>query len=123
MNDLQAQQEPSNKSASKEASRRASKTKFPTGMFATAALCSAVMVFTISAVFAQSNAPCINSFSLKDKVIIDTTHSNVQNTSSEQPLTICNRNNQQIGWLTWLFKRNDSVDFHYLDLLELLSRK
>lgn len=97
--------------------------QFPTGMFVSAALFSSIMVFVISAVFAQSNAPCISNYGMQDKVIIDTQRANIQNTASDQALAICNRNNQQIGWLTWLFRRSDSVDFHYLDLLELLSRK
>lgn len=100
-----------------------SKKQFPTTMFATAALFSGIMVFVISAVFAQANAPCLSSFDMRGKVVVDTSHPNAQIISSEQTLAICNRNNQQIGWLTWIFKHSDSVDFHYLDLLELLSRK
>ncbi|MGB3725080.1 MAG: hypothetical protein WA981_04875 [Glaciecola sp.] len=108
---------------SKQSVPLTSKKSFPTRMFLTAGVCSAAMVLVISSVFAQANAPCISSYSLQDKVVIDTTHANIQSTSGEQPLAICNRNNQQIGWLTWLFKHSDSVEFHYLDLLELLSRK
>ena len=92
-------------------------------MFATAGIASVAMVFVISAVFAEANAPCINSYSLQNKVIVDTTNASQQVTQGDQPLAICNRNNQQIGWLTWVFKQSDSVEFHYLDLLELLSRK
>lgn len=100
-----------------------SKQKFPTRMFVTAGVFSAAMVFVISSVFAQANAPCINSYSLQNKVVVNTTNPSQEVTQSEQPLAICNRNNQQIGWLTWIFKQSDSVEFHYLDLLELLSRK
>ncbi|MFT6269327.1 MAG: hypothetical protein ACJAVV_002152 [Alphaproteobacteria bacterium] len=97
--------------------------QFPTTMLVTATLFSGLMMFAISSVFAQANAPCLSSLAMHDRVVVDTTHSNAQVISSDQPLVICNRNNQQIGWLTWLFKRSDSEEFHYLDLLELLSRK
>ena len=97
--------------------------QFPTTMLVTAALFSGVMMFVISSVFAQANAPCLSSHGITSAVVVDTSQSSSQAASVDQPLVICNRNNQQIGWLTWLFKRSDSVNFHYLDLLELLSRK
>ena len=101
---------------------RKNEPRFPTRMFLTAGIASAAMVFVISSVFAQANTPCINSYSLQNKVIVDTSSSVQQMTKSDTPLQICNRNNQQIGWLTWVFKESDSVQFHYLDLLELLYR-
>jgi ABC-type phosphate transport system permease subunit len=99
------------------------KQKFPTQMFVTAGIMSMFMVFVISSVFAQANAPCINSYSLHNKVVVNTTNPSQQATQGDQPIVICNRNNQQIGWLTWIFKQSGNVEFHYLDLLELLSRK
>jgi len=108
---------------SQATSLQTTKRQFPTGMFVSAALFSSVMVFVISAVFAQANTPCLSNYDMQGKVIIDTQHSSIQSPSNNQELTICNRNNQKIGWLTWIFKRSESVDFHYLDLLELLSRK
>ncbi len=97
--------------------------RFPLQMFATAAIISGVMVFVISAVFTQANAPCLSHYSVNDSVIVDTSSSSPQATIDNHPLIICNRNNQQISWLTWLLKQSDSVQFHYLDLIELLSRK
>jgi hypothetical protein len=107
------------------------KKQFPTSMFATATIVSGLMVFVISAVFNQANQPCLShhalhSNPLQNNLIIDTSgasRSGRQNTDSSEPMSFCNRDNQQIGWLTWLFNRSDSVEFHYLDLLELLSRK
>ena len=97
--------------------------KFPTRMFATAACVSAFMFLMISVGFAQENAPCLHSYSMQNSTIVNTSHNfDTQTTEADQPLALCNRNNQQIGWLTWLFKRSDSAEFHYLDLLELLSR-
>ncbi|MFT5996256.1 MAG: hypothetical protein ACI9RV_001858 [Glaciecola sp.] len=97
--------------------------RFPMTMLVTATFFSGLMMFVISSVFAQANAPCSSSHTINSTVVVDTSHSNAQAASIDHPLVICNRNNQQIGWLTWLFKRSDSVDFHYLDLLELLYRK
>lgn len=105
-----------------ELSTSSARKQFPAKMFITAAFFSSVMVFVISAVFSQANTPCINSQALQDQVIVDTHQSSLRQISADQPMAICNRNNQQITWLTWLFKRSESVDFHYLDLLELLSR-
>jgi hypothetical protein len=104
------------------------KKQFPTSMFATATIVSGLMVFVISAVFNQANAPCLSNHALHNSpshnnVVIDTSGSGHNVIDSNELLTVCNRDNQQIGWLTWLFKRSDSVEFHYLDLLELLSRK
>jgi hypothetical protein len=99
------------------------KSPFPTSMFATAALFSGLMVFVISAVFDQANEPCLSHYSSQHKVVVDTSTTNVQSLDTSKPLIMCNRNNQQISWLTWLFKRSESVEFHYLDLLELMSRK
>ena len=94
---------------------------FPTNMFATAATGSFAMVLLISAVFSTADSPCINGLHSHDKVVIDTSQSKVLQTSEGQPL-ICNRDNRQISWLTWFFQRSENIDFHYLDLLELLSR-
>jgi hypothetical protein len=80
------------------------------------------MVGIISAVFAESSAPCLNAYELQNKVVIDTSHHQHISNDAAQALSLCNRNDQQIGWLTWLFKKTDTVEFHYLDLLELLSR-
>jgi len=99
------------------------KRQFPTSMFATAALASGLMVFVISAVFNQANEPCINHYSSKYNVVVDTSNTQQASPNASKPLTMCNRNNQQVTWLTWFFKQSDSVEFHYLDLLELLSRK
>lgn len=103
-------------------SESSARKQFPAGMFITAALFSSITVFIISAVFTQANTPCINSQALQDQVIVDTHQSRLRQSNTDQPMIICNRNNQQVTWLTWLFKRSESVDFHYLDLLELLSR-
>lgn len=97
--------------------------KNPTKMFATAAIVSTCMVFIISAVFAEASAPCLNAYELQNNVIIDTSHHQLTQVSLDKPIGLCNRNDQQIGWLTWIFKQTDAAEFHYLDLLELLSRK
>lgn len=104
------------------------KKRFPTTMIASATLFSGLMVFVIGAVFEQANQPCLSSYAFNDNtaqanVVVDTSGNAQQSFDLTQPLTVCNRDNQKIGWLTWLFKRSDSVEFHYLDLLELLSRK
>ncbi len=94
--------------------------QFPYSMFGTAAVASVAMFFVISSVFAESNIPCRPGSLPSGQVVIDT-H------SSESALfpnhnTQCNRNNQSIGWLSWFFKQSENAQFHYLDLLELLSR-
>lgn len=100
------------------------KPTFPARMFITAAMVSGFMVFMISSVLSQANAPCLHSYSVQNSTIVNTSHhSQSQINNDDVPLTICNRNNQKISWLTWLFKRSDSAEFHYLDLLELLSRR
>jgi hypothetical protein len=109
------------------------KKHFPISMFATAGIVSGLMVFTISAVFNQAHQPCLNSFAaiqnsaVHHNLVVNTSGTRVNNSQHNndtlEPLLLCNRNNQQISWLTWLFKRSDSAQFHYLDLLELLSRK
>lgn len=99
------------------------KRQFPTNMFATAALVSGFMVFAISAAFDQANQPCLDHYSSQNKVVVDTSNSQQVSLDSVKPTIMCNRNNQQISWMTWFFKRSESVEFHYLDLLELLSRK
>lgn len=103
------------------------KKQFPTSMFATAAIVSGFMVFVISAVYNQANQPCLSHYALHSNSVqnnvVDTSGSSQRDADSSEPLSACNRDNQQIGWLTWLFKHSDSVEFHYLDLLELMSRK
>lgn len=96
---------------------------FPTAMVSVAACFSAFMVFMISAVFMQANAPCAHHYAEHDSVIVDTTHSISKANTSKRMLAICNRDQQQIGWLTWLFNHSETMDLHYLVLLELLSRK
>lgn len=95
--------------------------KQPSKMFLTAAFASAFMFVVISAVFAESSSPCLNTMAMQDKVVVDTSQQQ-SHTHNQSNLALCNRNDQQIGWLTWMFKQTQSYEFHYLDLLELLSR-
>ena len=97
---------------------------FPTRMFLTAAVAGCFMVLLISASLAKANAPCLQSYKLTNSTVVNTSDSSAHKAQDpKQPLALCNRNNQQISWLTWFFKRSESSQFHYLDLLELLSRK
>ena len=126
MRDFMEENEMSNQESNLELGRQTPEQDrskmFPVKMFVTAGIASAAMVMIISSVFAQANAPCINSYDLQNKVIVDTNASTHFQAREGEPIAICNRNNQQIGWLTWIFKQSESVEFHYLDLLELISR-
>ena len=65
------------------------------------------------------HAPCSN---FADAATIDAVSTQQQSQSSIDTNILCNRDQQQISWVTWLFERPESVQFHFIDLLELLNR-
>lgn len=75
---------------------------------------------TVYLMLSSANAPCHNTatdFTLTEAV---STHQFQRGNADVSAL--CNRNNQQINWVTWLFKQPESAQFHFVDLLELLDR-
>ena len=94
--------------------------RFPMKMFVVAGICSLFMMTVISTVYSQTNTPCYNSPFSEELIVVNTG-------KVEEPIlhasSRCNRNNQQISWITWVFDRSESIQFHYLDLIELISRK
>jgi hypothetical protein len=69
---------------------------------------------------ASANAPCHNStgtFAVSEAL---STHQFQRGNANVD--TLCNRNSQQISWVTWLFNKPESAQFHYVDLIELLNR-
>lgn len=98
------------------------KRAFPYSMFTAATLASVAMVFLISALYSQASTPCASHSLAYDSVQISTHSKSSAQFNNHQLLAKCNRDNEQISWYTWLFKRSDPVSFHYMDLLELLSR-
>ncbi|MBF7073766.1 hypothetical protein ISG33_10190 [Glaciecola sp. MH2013] len=42
--------------------------------------------------------------------------------SSSQSQQICEQTSTKLNWLTWIMNKTDSNQFHFLDLLELLSK-
>lgn len=112
---------------------------FPSRMIATAVLASVIIVFSISEVFENANEPCMFHFSSNDALVVNTfipVNDNVNPNASNKALTsnrganepaqasaVCNHKQQNLTWFSWVFKRSDSIEFYYLDFLELLSRK
>jgi hypothetical protein len=82
---------------------------------------SGISVFaSVYLMLSSANAPCHNTtpnFSMNDAV--STQHFQRGNADVT---ALCNRDNQQISWVTWFFKKPESAQFHFVDLLELLNR-
>jgi len=71
-------------------------------------------------ILSSANAPCHNmSFDIASTKAMSTHQMQKGNAEVD---ALCNRNSQQISWVTWLFKRPESAQFHFVDLLELLER-
>ena len=75
--------------------------------------------FVVNAYMQHTNTPCHTKFSDAVDGEIFSTQPSIQ---ADAPMH-CAKNNQQITWATWLFRKPDSMQFHYMDLLELLSRE
>ncbi len=95
---------------------------FTAKLAVTTLLCCSFMVFIIGNLYSNSHGECISDHFMHSNVVIDT--------SSFEPVVglsndsaKCNRDNQKISWYSWLVNKSGSVEFHYLDLLELLSRE
>lgn len=87
---------------------------------ATLAVSGCVVFASVYFMLSSANAPCNNvSFSMTSSNAVSTHHSQKGNANVD---TLCNRNNQQINWVTWLFNKPESAQFHFVDLLELLHR-
>jgi hypothetical protein len=89
-------------------------------LFATLAITGCAAFASVYLMLSSANAPCHNSsysFATSDAV---STHQLQKGNANVDAL--CNRNSQQINWVTWLFKQPESAQFHFVDLLELLER-
>jgi hypothetical protein len=82
---------------------------------------SFVVVTAVSSLLATAHAPCQNLASAQSLEAAISTHQ--WQRGNDNVTALCNRNNQQINWVTWLFKGPESPQFHFVDLLELLSRQ
>lgn len=88
------------------------------GILAVSAPAVFVSVFFL---LSSANAPCQNtSFVFASSEAVSTHQLQKGNA---QVNALCNRNSQQISWVTWLFEESGSAQFHFVDLLELLERK
>lgn len=84
--------------------------------------CCGFMMLIISNLYSQSYNQCLSDFSFRTASPIGESAENTQ-LSLNDSVSRCNRDNQQITWLTWLVEKPGSIEFHFLDLVELLSRK
>jgi hypothetical protein len=80
-----------------------------------------IVVTGVSSLLATAHAPCQNVASAQSIEAAVSTYQWQRGNTHVTPL--CNRNNQQINWVTWLFKRPESPQFHFIDLLELINRQ
>lgn len=86
----------------------------------TLAVSGCVMFAAVYFMLSSVNAPCHNaSISLASHSAVSTHQLQKGNADVD---ALCNRNSQQINWVTWIFKQPDSAQFHFVDLLELLER-
>jgi hypothetical protein len=81
---------------------------------------SFVVVTAMYSMLMTANAPChniTNGYNIETAV---STHQWQRGNADVD--AFCNRDSQQINWVTWLFQRPQSAQFHFVDLLELLNR-
>ncbi len=97
--------------------------KFTLKMVCTTVFCCGFMVLVISNLYSQSYNQCYSDLSFTGDISSTMDSSENANLNTSDSLNRCNRDNQQITWLSWLVKQPGSIDFHFLDLIELLSRK
>lgn len=82
---------------------------------------SFVVVTGVSSLLATAYTPCQNIANAQSIEVAVSTYQWQRGNTHVTPM--CNRNNQQINWVTWLFKRPESPQFHFVDLLELINRQ
>ncbi|MGQ8365986.1 hypothetical protein [Glaciecola sp. 1036] len=87
--------------------------------FASLLFTAVVSVVAVNALMIQYSAPCKSILSTHSNGDVFSTQPSIQSNAS----VACNRNNQNITWLTWLANQSGNTEFHYLDLLELLNRE
>ncbi|WP_395340079.1 hypothetical protein PN836_016030 [Ningiella sp. W23] len=91
-----------------------------TKLLATVAVSCVAVFVSVSLMLSSANAPCHNLIQQAPTTQIVSTQNQQRGNANVDAL--CNRNNQQVNWVNWLFKRSDSPQFHFADLLELLSK-
>ncbi|MFC4700953.1 hypothetical protein ACFO4O_12340 [Glaciecola siphonariae] len=89
-------------------------------MVGTLAVSSVAVVVSVYLMLASANAPCHNTTSSFASTEALSTHALKRGNADVD--VMCNRNNQTISWVSWLFKPPESAQFHFVDLLELLNR-
>lgn len=89
-------------------------------LIATLAVSGCGVFASVFLMLSSANAPCHNaSISFASSNAVSTHQLQKGNADVD---ALCNRNSQQINWVTWLFKQPESAQFHFVDLLELLER-
>ncbi len=84
---------------------------------ASIALSASLSVFVVNAYMNHSNAPCKNTLVEGSPESVLSTHPSIQANASSS----CLKDNQHLSWFTWFIRTPESMQFHYMDLLELLN--
>ncbi|GLR72307.1 hypothetical protein [Agaribacter marinus] len=88
-------------------------------LFSTMLLTSAAMVLVVNTLLASTDQHCKNYTSLDSVPEVFSAQANV----STIDLSRCRKDSHHVTWVSWLFGKPESMQFHYLELLELLNRK
>lgn len=89
---------------------------------------SVATVVTVSSVYAQVHHSCISladsgaaQVEISTKDSLTRSELGLKNTSR---LPVCENGEKQVSWYSWIFSgSHNTPSFHFLDLLELLSRE
>nr|WP_136251419.1 hypothetical protein [Ningiella ruwaisensis] len=94
--------------------------KYLKRLFITVSVSGFAVFAAVYMMLATANAPCHNAGQNYATSTAISTHQAQRGNAKVAQL--CNRNGQQINWVSWLFKSPESGQFHYFDLVELLNR-
>ena len=94
----------------------ASKRYSTKNFLASVVLTAGVSVVLVNAYMQHANAPCKNVLAANEDEAVFSTQPSIQANADSS----CLKDNQRLSWVTWLIRKPESMQFHYMDLIELL---
>lgn len=82
-------------------------------------LTAGISVFFVNAYMQHTNEPCKNLLADGHPDTVFSTQPSIQANASSS----CLKDNKHLSWVTWLTRAPESMQFHYMDLLELLNER
>lgn len=80
-------------------------------------LTAGISVIVANGYMQYTSAPCKNLLTDGHPDTVFSTQPSIQASAA----SLCLKDNKHLNWVTWLTRAPESMQFHYMDLLELLN--